>query len=155
MDNSDGERDYAQVPIENPDVHEEARVVSPDAMHERESVLRQLQDDNAGFVADCAATYPETTPTQRQKIMSYLLAAVAPTPALSRDELRRLQSLACVGARPNVDHPPLPNEWHLAVAGGRHLPGCQTDGGRMVSWQTTNARRPGKRRSRSTWAWLT
>jgi phospholipase C len=97
--NSDGERDYAQVPIENPDVHDEARVVWPDPMHERENVLRQLQDNNGGFVADYAATYAETTPTQRQKIMSYY----------SLPYLQPLHSLATNFA--------VCDRWHASVPG--------------------------------------
>ena len=35
------------------------------------SSLRQIQNNNGGFVADYAVIYPDTTPAQRQKIMSY------------------------------------------------------------------------------------
>jgi phospholipase C len=97
--NADGEREYAQTAIENPDVHDEARVVWPDPMHERENVLRQLQDNNRGFVADYAATYPETTPAQRQKIMSYY----------SLPYLQPLHSLATNFA--------VCDRWHASVPG--------------------------------------
>lgn len=68
--NNDGQQLYAQTPIENPE-QDDARTVAPDPKHERLNVLRQLQNHNTGFVADYAATYPNTTPIQRQKIMSY------------------------------------------------------------------------------------
>jgi phospholipase C len=84
--NSDGQQAYAQIPIVNPDVDEEARIVTPDPRHEGENVRRQLEDGNHGFVADYAASYPETTPAQRQKIMSYYpLGALDPLHDLARN----------------------------------------------------------------------
>jgi len=68
--NSDGQQSYAQIPIDHPD-QLDARVVDPDPKHETPNVLRQLQDNNGGFVADYAAAYPATTPAQREKIISY------------------------------------------------------------------------------------
>jgi phospholipase C len=68
--NSDGTQTYAQIPLANSD-QDEARVVAPDPKHETPNVLRQIQSNNAGFVADYAAAYPATSPAQRQKIMSY------------------------------------------------------------------------------------
>jgi phospholipase C len=69
--NSDGQQTYAQTPIENWE-QDGARAVDPDPMHEMINVVqRQLQNNNTGFVADYAVTYPDTTPAQRQKIMSY------------------------------------------------------------------------------------
>src|SRR5258708_3027628 len=67
--NSDGQQTYAQTPIEHPD--DDARTVDPDPKHETANVLRQIQNNNGGFVADYAAMYPGTIPAQRQKIMSY------------------------------------------------------------------------------------
>jgi phospholipase C len=68
--NSDGERSYAQTPIERSEQDDE-RSVDPDPKHEKDNVLRQLENQNTGFVADYATEYPDTTPAQRQKIMSY------------------------------------------------------------------------------------
>lgn len=68
--NSDAERSYAQTPIELWE-QDDARAVDPDPKHETSNLLRQMQNANAGFVADYADEYPETTPAQRQKIMSY------------------------------------------------------------------------------------
>jgi len=68
--NSDGVRDYPQTPLEYWE-HDDARIVTPDPKHEDVNVVRQLQGDNRGFVADYATEYPDTTPAQRQKIMSY------------------------------------------------------------------------------------
>lgn len=68
--NSDAERSYAQTPLENWE-QDDARSVEPDPKHQTFNLLRQLQNDNAGFVADYAEAYPDTTPAQRQKIMSY------------------------------------------------------------------------------------
>jgi len=68
--NSDGQQSYAQAPIEHPD-QDDARTVDPDPKHETANVLRQIENNNGGFVADYAAMYPGTTPAQRQKIMSY------------------------------------------------------------------------------------
>jgi phospholipase C len=68
--NSDGERTYAQTPIEHWE-QDDAHSVDPDPKHETLNLLRQLQNNNSGFVADYAAEYPDTTPAQRQKIMSH------------------------------------------------------------------------------------
>jgi phospholipase C len=68
--NSDGQRSYAQTPIERWE-EEDAREVDPDPKHERDNTLRHLENDNTGFVVDYATVYPDTTPEQRQKIMSY------------------------------------------------------------------------------------
>jgi phospholipase C len=68
--NSDAERSYAQTPIERWEQDDE-RAVDPDPKHETSNLLRQMQNNNTGFVADYAEEYPETTPAQRQKIMSY------------------------------------------------------------------------------------
>jgi phospholipase C len=68
--NSDGQRSYAQTPIEHWD-QDDVRTVEPDPKHERDNTLRHLENENTGFVADYATTYPDTTPAQRQKIMSY------------------------------------------------------------------------------------
>src|SRR5712664_2602660 len=68
--NSDAERSYVQTPIENWEQDDE-RTVDPDPKHETSNLLRQIRNDNTGFVADYAEAYPETTPAQRQKIMSY------------------------------------------------------------------------------------
>src|SRR6185503_2655599 len=68
--NSDAERSYAQTPIERWEQDDE-RTVDPDPKHETSNLLRQMQNNNTGFVADYAEEYPETTPAQRQKIMSY------------------------------------------------------------------------------------
>jgi phospholipase C len=68
--NSDGQQSYAQTPIEHTE-QDDARTVDPDPRHETPNVLRQIQNNNAGFVADYAAEYPDTTPAQRQKVMSY------------------------------------------------------------------------------------
>jgi phospholipase C len=73
--------------------------VWPDPKHERENVLRQLQGNNRGFVADYAASYPDTTPQQRQKIMSYY----------SLPYLQPLQSLASNFA--------VCDRWHASVPG--------------------------------------
>jgi phospholipase C len=67
--NSDGQQSYAQTPIEHTE-QDDARTVDPDPKHETPNVLRQIQNNNAGFVADYAAEYPDTTPAQRQKVMS-------------------------------------------------------------------------------------
>jgi phospholipase C len=67
--NSDGQRDYAQTPLNWDDPA--ARTVDPDPKHETPNVLRQLAGNNGGFVADYAAEHDQTTPAQRQKIMSY------------------------------------------------------------------------------------
>ncbi len=63
--NSDGQQSYAQTPIERWE-QDDARTVDPDPKHETPNVLRQIQNNNAGFVADYAAEYPDTTPAQRQ-----------------------------------------------------------------------------------------
>jgi phospholipase C len=68
--NTDGQQTYAQTPIEHPE-QDDARTVEPDPKHETLNVLRQIQNDNTGFVADCAAEHPATTLTQRQKVISY------------------------------------------------------------------------------------
>lgn len=68
--NSDGERSYAQTPIERWEQDDE-RSVDPDPKHEKDNVLRQLEDQNTGFVADYSTEYPDTTPARRQKVMSY------------------------------------------------------------------------------------
>lgn len=81
--NSDGQRAYAQMPIEHPE-QDDARTVDPDPKHETPNVLRQIQNNNAGFVADYADTHPDTTPDQRQKIMSYYQnGALGPLHALA------------------------------------------------------------------------
>jgi phospholipase C len=48
-----------------------ALVVDPDPKHENPNVLSQLQNDNEGFVADYARSYPSTSQAQRQEIMAY------------------------------------------------------------------------------------
>src|SRR5690349_14449281 len=68
--NSDGQQTYAQTPIERWE-QDEARTVDPDPKHETPNVLRQIQNNNGGFVADYAEQYPGTIPAQRQKVMSY------------------------------------------------------------------------------------
>ena len=68
--NSDGARSYAQTPIERWE-QDDARTVDPDPKHERDNVRQQLANENTGFVADYAHAYEETTPEERQKIMSY------------------------------------------------------------------------------------
>jgi phospholipase C len=68
--NTDGQQTYAQRAIEHPE-QDDARTVEPDPKHETLNVLRQIQNDNTGFVADYAAEHPDTTPVQRQKVMSY------------------------------------------------------------------------------------
>jgi phospholipase C len=69
--NSDGVDTYAQIPIAGWDLQDEVRTVDPDPRHDERSVRRQIADDNRGFVADYALSYPGTTPAQRQKIMAY------------------------------------------------------------------------------------
>ena len=49
--NSDGERNYAQTPIEHWE-QDDAHSVDPDPKHETLNLLRQLQNNNSGFVAD-------------------------------------------------------------------------------------------------------
>src|SRR5262249_25999387 len=68
--NSDGQQSYVQTPIEHPD-RDEARIVNPDPKHDTFNVLRQLQNNNTGFVGNYAVTCPDTGPVQRQQIMSY------------------------------------------------------------------------------------
>jgi phospholipase C len=96
--NSDGQQLYAQTPIEHPDT-DDARTVSPDPKHETPNVLSQLQNNNAGFVRDYAAAYPDTTPAQRQKIMSYY----------PEDSLEPLHTLAKTFA--------VCQRWHASVPG--------------------------------------
>ncbi len=54
-----------------PQAETTAPSVAPDPMHETVNVLRQLANDNAGFVLDYSQQYPNTTPEQRQQIMGY------------------------------------------------------------------------------------
>lgn len=68
--NNDGAQSYAQTPIEHWE-QDDARTVDPDPKHETPNVLRQIQNNSSEFVADYAGQYPNTTPGQRQKIMSY------------------------------------------------------------------------------------
>ena len=68
--NSDGERTYPQTALEDWE-QDDARIVDPHPKHEVSNLVRQLQDDNGGFVGDYAESYPTTTPAQRQRIMSY------------------------------------------------------------------------------------
>ena len=96
--NSDGVRDYPQTPIDHWD-HDDARIVTPDPKHEDINVVRQLQGNNGGFVADYAAEYPDTTPEQRQKIMSYY-------PAGALEPLHTLAANFAVCQR-----------WHASVPG--------------------------------------
>jgi phospholipase C len=46
-------------------------VVDPDPKHELEHILNQIKDDNSGFVSEYENEFPDTTPEQRQQIMSY------------------------------------------------------------------------------------
>jgi phospholipase C len=65
-----GPRSYAQIPRESWE-QDDVRAVDPDPGHDTTNVLRQLENDNAGFVADYARHPRGTSPVQRQKIMSY------------------------------------------------------------------------------------
>ena len=49
----------------------QAKQTEPDPDHESFHVVEQIKDDNAGFVRDYQSVYPNTTPAQRQQIMSY------------------------------------------------------------------------------------
>jgi phospholipase C len=81
--NSDGQNTYAQTALSWRDPL--AREVKPDPKHETPNVLRQLADDNGGFVLDYARTYPDSTSAQRHKIMSYYpLGSLGPLHVLAR-----------------------------------------------------------------------
>jgi phospholipase C len=96
--NSDGQQSYAQTPIEHWE-QDDTRTVDPDPKHETRNVLRQIQNNNAGFVEDYAVEYPDTTPAQRQKVMSYY----------PNDALEPLHTLATNFA--------ICQRWHASVPG--------------------------------------
>src|SRR5262245_56967857 len=54
-----------------------------DPHHETAHVLKQIADNNSGFVRDFAEAYPGSTPQQRQQVMSYY-------PLMFLDALHRL-----------------------------------------------------------------
>jgi phospholipase C len=56
------ERTYVQEPGA-------ARFVSPDPMHEYEHVLRQIKNNNSGFVRDFAEAHPHATDEERKEVM--------------------------------------------------------------------------------------
>jgi phospholipase C len=125
--NSDGQQTYAQTSIEHPD-QDDARTVDPDPKHETPNVLRQIQNNNGGFVADYAAMYPGTTPAQRQKIMSYY-------PSGALEPLHALAANFAVCQR-----------WHASVPGptwaNRLLALSGTSLGRVVMPGAPNYRQP-------------
>lgn len=55
-----------------------ATSVRHDPMHELDNVLRQLANNNGNFVLDYSEAYPDTTPDERQQIMSYFAPGELP-----------------------------------------------------------------------------
>ena len=111
--NSDGVRDYPQTPLEHWE-HDDARIVTPDPKHEDVNVVRQLQGNNRGFVADYATEYPDTTPAQRQKIMSYYPAgALGPLHTLATN-FAVCQRWHSSVPGPDMDQPAVRDERHRA-----------------------------------------